>query len=100
MQPNNYSDALAASRTIQAGKTEQDKHWEALERRLTGHLPIPIAVTEEPEWANRKLAQEVRRKIIALQKLATELVHNKEERGRWQRVQRKEHLIEQTQTLN
>ena len=93
-------DALAAIRSRQAGKTEQDKHWEALERLLAGHIPIPIAVTEGHEWAHRKLAQEVCSKIIALQNLATELVHNREERGQRPRAQRKEHLIELTQTLN
>ena len=93
-------DALAAIRSRQAGKTEQDKHWEALERLLAGHIPIPIAVTEGHEWAHRKLAQELCSEIIANKKLATELVHNRQERGRRPRAQRKEHLIEQTQTLN
>ena len=79
---------------------EQDKHWEALERLLAGHIPIPIAVTDGPEWAYRKLAQEVCSEIIALQKLATELVHTREERGQQPRAQRKEHLTERTQTLN
>ena len=35
--------------------------------------------------------------IIALHKIATELVHNREERGRRPRAQRKEHLIERMQ---
>ncbi len=63
-------------------------------------MPTPIAMTEGPEWAHRKLEQEVCSEIIALQKLAIEIVYNKEELGRRPRVQRKEHLIEQTQTLN
>ena len=47
------TDALAAIRTRQAGKTEQDKYWEGLERLLAGQIPTSVAVTEAPEWAHK-----------------------------------------------
>lgn len=92
-------NALAAIWARQAGEVEQDRHWDARERLLAGHIPTPIALSEGPEWTHRNLTHKVCSEIIALQKMASELVHTREEGGRKPRAQRKEDLTKQEQTL-
>ena len=92
-------EALVAIRTRQAGETEKDHHWKALECLLAGDLPQPTALHQCPDWAQRKLESEVSTAVNNLQGVAAELINTQERRGCKPRAARKASLEERHATL-